>query len=46
LASKRLDELIDPATPEDERQQRKRRILRGPGEFLELRDKSRSRDKN
>jgi len=46
LASKRLDELIDPATPEVERQQRKRRILRGPGEFRELRDKSRSKDKN
>ena len=45
LASKRLDTLIDPATPEDERQQRKRRILRGPGEFRELRDKLRSTDK-
>ena len=45
LASKRLDKLIDPATPEDERQQRKRRILRGPREFRELRDKFRSTDK-
>jgi len=45
LASKRLDKLIDPATPEDERQQRKRRILKGPGEFQELRDKLRSTDK-
>jgi hypothetical protein len=45
LASKRLDKLIDPATPEDERQQRKRRILRGPSEFRELRDKLRSTDK-
>ena len=45
LASKRLDKLIDPATPEDERQRRKRRILRGPGEFRELRDKFRSTDK-
>ena len=45
LASKRLDKLIDPAAPEEERQQRKRRLLEGPGEFRELRDKARSRGK-
>ena len=45
LASKQLDQLIDPAAPDEERQQRKRRLLKGPGEFRELRDKVRSKGK-
>jgi hypothetical protein len=45
LASKQLDQLIDPGAPEEERQRRKRRLLKGPDEFRELREKVRSRHK-
>jgi hypothetical protein len=45
LASKQVDKLIDPSTPNEERQQRKRRLLRGPGEFREIRDEVRSKSK-
>jgi hypothetical protein len=43
LASKQVDKLIDPSTPNEERQQRKRRLLRGPREFREIRDEVRSK---
>jgi hypothetical protein len=46
LASKQIEKLIDPWVPDEERQQRKRRLLKGPKEFLEMRDKIRSRSKS
>jgi Arc/MetJ-type ribon-helix-helix transcriptional regulator len=38
LASTQLDRLLDPSAPDEERQRRKRRLLKGPKEFRELRD--------
>ena len=43
LASAQLDKLIDPSAPAEERQQRKRRLLKGPKEFRDLRDEIRSK---
>jgi len=37
LAAQELDKLIDPSTPDEERRMRKRRLLRGPGEFRDMR---------
>ena len=37
LAAQELDKLIDPSTPDEERKMRKRRLLRGPKEFRDLR---------
>ena len=37
LAAQELDKLIDPSTPREERKVRKRRLLRGPKEFRDLR---------
>jgi hypothetical protein len=45
LASKHVDKLFDPSIPNEERQQRKRRLLRGPREFREIRDEVRSKSK-
>ena len=42
LASAQLDKLIDVSAPDEEQQQRKRRLLKGPKEFREMRDKIRS----
>jgi hypothetical protein len=38
LAAHQIDKLADPSATVEERQQRKRRLLKGPGEFRELRD--------
>jgi Arc/MetJ-type ribon-helix-helix transcriptional regulator len=38
LAAQELDKLIDPSTPDEERKMRKRRLLRGPKEFRDMRD--------
>jgi len=38
LASEAIDRLADPALSDEERQLRKRRLLKGPREFRELRD--------
>jgi metal-responsive CopG/Arc/MetJ family transcriptional regulator len=38
LASKQIDKLLDPSASDEERQQRKRRLLKGPKEFREMRD--------
>jgi hypothetical protein len=38
MASKELDRLGDASVTEEERQSRKRRILKGPKEFREMRD--------
>src|SRR5262249_29661448 len=37
LAAQELDKLIDPSTPNEERKTRKRRLLRGPKEFRDVR---------
>jgi hypothetical protein len=38
LAARQVDKLIDPSATAEERQQRKRRLLKGPGEFRDIRD--------
>ena len=38
LASTQLDRLLDPSAPDEERQRRKRRLLKGPKEFRDMRD--------
>jgi hypothetical protein len=37
MASQQIDKLIDPSAPAEERQQRKRRLLKGPREFRDIR---------
>jgi hypothetical protein len=37
LAAKTIDRLVDPAAPAEERASRKRRLLKGPEEFREVR---------
>ena len=37
LASQQIDKLIDPSTPDEERRTRKRRLLKGPKEFRDVR---------
>jgi hypothetical protein len=37
LAGQQIDKLIDPSAPAEERQQRKRRLLKGPREFRDIR---------
>ena len=39
LASAAIDRLADPSLSDEERQLRKRRLLKGPREFRELRDR-------
>ena len=46
LASMQLDRLLDPSAPDEERQRRKRRLLKGPKEFRDTRDAIRSRSKS
>jgi hypothetical protein len=38
LASAQLDRLLDPSATDEERQRRKRRLLKGPKEFRAMRD--------
>jgi hypothetical protein len=38
MAGQQIDRLIDPSASDAERQQRKRRLLKGPKEFRDLRD--------
>jgi Arc/MetJ-type ribon-helix-helix transcriptional regulator len=45
LAAQQIDKLIDPSTPEEERKTRKRRLLKGPKEFRDIRgDLSKSKN--
>ena len=37
LAGQQIDKIADPSATAEERQQRKRRLLKGPGEFRDLR---------
>ena len=37
LAAKTIDDLVDPAAPAEETANRKRRLLKGPEEFREVR---------
>jgi hypothetical protein len=39
MAGRAVDRLIDPSAPREERQSRKRRLLKGPKEFRDIRDK-------
>lgn len=39
MAGQEIDRLIDPSATDEERQSRKRRLLRGPKEFRDIRDK-------
>src|SRR5262249_8396318 len=43
LASTQIDKLLDPLASDEEQQQRKRRLLKGPKEFREIRDQIRSK---
>jgi hypothetical protein len=45
LASKQIDKLSDPSATDEERQQRKRRLIKGPKEFREIRDDILSKSK-
>jgi hypothetical protein len=37
MAGQQIDKLIDPSAPAEEQHRRKRRLLKGPGEFREIR---------
>jgi hypothetical protein len=39
LAAQEIDRLVDPSAPNEERQRRKRRLIKGPKEFREFRGK-------
>jgi hypothetical protein len=39
MAAQQVDRLIDSSTPTEERQRRKRRLLKGPKEFRDIRGK-------
>jgi hypothetical protein len=39
MAGQTLDRLIEPSATDEERQTRKRRLLKGPKEFRDIRDK-------
>jgi hypothetical protein len=39
MAAQEIERLIDPSAPEEERQRRKRRLVKGPKEFRDLRGK-------
>jgi hypothetical protein len=43
MASREIDRLGDPSASDEERQLRKRRLLGGPGEFRDLRDRPRTK---
>ena len=46
LAGQAIDQMADPAAPAEERASRKRRLLKGPQEFREVRvDRSRAKEK-
>jgi hypothetical protein len=40
MAGQEIDRLSDPSATEEERQRRKRRLLKGPKEFRDVRSKS------
>ena len=37
MAAREIDRLIDPSAPDEERQRRKRRLIKGPKEFRDVR---------
>jgi hypothetical protein len=39
MAAQEIDRLSDPSATDEERQQRKRRLLKGPKEFRDIRGK-------
>jgi hypothetical protein len=44
MAAQEIDRISDPSATEEERQVRKRRLIKGPKEFREIRKKSREID--
>lgn len=44
LAADAIDRISDQSAPPDEQERRKRRLIKGPGEFRELRSRSRKRE--
>jgi metal-responsive CopG/Arc/MetJ family transcriptional regulator len=43
LANAQLEALLDPTVPTEERQRRKRRLIKGPQEFREVWERARSK---
>ena len=43
LAEEHVDRLIDPALPTEERERSKRRLIKGPGEFRDIRDRAKGK---
>jgi hypothetical protein len=43
LAEEHVDRLIDPALPPEERERSKRRLIKGPGEFRDIRDRAKGK---
>jgi hypothetical protein len=46
LAGEQIDKLIDPSAPAEERRERKRRLLKGPKEFRDMRSDTRPKSKS
>jgi hypothetical protein len=42
MAARQIDKLVDPSIPAEERQSRKRRLLKGPKEFRDIREQARA----
>jgi hypothetical protein len=40
MAGQQIDKLVDPSVPAEERQSRKRRLLKGPKEFRDIREQA------
>jgi hypothetical protein len=45
LAEEQVERLIDPALPPEERERSKRRLIKGPREFRDIRDRSKGTSK-
>ncbi len=43
LAVEQVERLIDPALSPEERERSKRRLIKGPGEFRDIRDRTKSK---
>jgi hypothetical protein len=43
LAEEQVDRMIDPALAPEERERSKRRLIKGPGEFREIRNRSKGK---
>ena len=45
MAAQEIDRLIDPSAPDEEQQRRKRRLIKGPKEFRDVRGGNRPKHK-